>query len=351
MQNSDRAQSDRHTRPFCQHEDLHVRLPFQSTASRALKSVALSGLLLVLIPVWAIDRLFNDIRTRRRSGSVRRIERVSASDLDMTAVMRRGEPVIISGLASELDLPIVPDLKGLRAVARGATNTFEVKVHRAHSPYFLYVGDYGAELDRLETMTLDGFLDAMFEEESNDDECIYRLFGVNDLNGAVGKMIDDLAEGLPDVEGRRSNRGASGIWIGSAGVVTPLHYDAWTGLLFQMTGSKRVLMFPPGERPNLYFTSPFAASKRWSRLPGRSDDADPEAFPRFGRAMRYEAQLDADEALFVPPYWAHEVEALEPNISIPFRYTPRQVDRLNPGFLRPAYEMFDHRFLEDRRAG
>ncbi|MDX2382301.1 MAG: cupin-like domain-containing protein [Acidimicrobiia bacterium] len=328
-----------------------MRLPFRTTVSGALISVALSGLLLVLIPVWAIDRLVNGIRTRRRSGSVRPIERVSASDLDMAAVMRRGEPVIIEGLASELDLRIAPDLDGFRAVAQEATNTFKVKVHRAHSPYFLYVGDYGAELERVETMTLDGFLDAMFEDECSADVCIYRLFGVGDLDGAVGKMIDDLAGALPEVAGRRPDRGASGIWIGSAGVVTPLHHDAWTGLLFQMTGSKRVLMFPPSERPNLYFTSPLAARERWSRLPARSDDADPEKYPRFGRAMRYEAQLHADEVLFIPPYWAHEIEALEPNISIPFRYAARPVDHLNPGFLRPAYEIFDHRFLEDRRAG
>ena len=58
-------------------------------------------------------------------------------------------------------------------------------------PYFLYVGDYGAELARVDEMTLSGFLDFMFDSETSDpDVCTYRLFGVSDLDGAVGDIID-----------------------------------------------------------------------------------------------------------------------------------------------------------------
>ena len=50
------------------------------------------------------------------------------------------------------------------------------------------------------------------------------------------------------------------------------------------------------------------------------------------------------ETLFIPPYWSHEVEALEPNVSIPFRFAARPIDHLNPGFLRPAVEVFHRKF-------
>jgi hypothetical protein len=112
-----------------------------------------------------------------------------------------------------------------------------------------------------------------------------------------------------------------------------------------MTGSKRVLMFPPSERPNLYFTSPLAATDRWSTLPARSDDADPSEFPLYARAHRYEGQLEAGDVLFIPAFWSHEIEALEPNISIPYRFGTRPADQLNPGFLRPAYEIFHRKFV------
>ena len=201
-------------------------------------------------------------------------------------------------------------------------------------------------------MTLSEFLDFMFEgrEQKSPDTCTYRLFAVNDLDDEVGRIIDTMSDGLAALTDRQPDRRASGIWIGSGGVVTPLHHDAWTGLLFQFTGSKRVLMFPPGERSNLYFTSPFAAKDRWSTLPGRSDDADPIRFPRFARAEGFEGQLDAGDVLFIPAFWSHEIEALEPNISIPFRFGTRPIDQLNPGFLRPAYEVFHRKYVEPARA-
>jgi hypothetical protein len=129
------------------------------------------------------------------------------------------------------------------------------------------------------------------------------------------------------------------VWIGSTGVVTPLHHDAWPGILFQTEGSKRVAMYSPRDRSNLSFRNPLAGTGRWSTLPGRSADADPTDFPRLAHAVRHETRLHAGDALVIPPFWAHEVEALEPNISIPFRFAGSKLTYLNPGFLRPASEL------------
>lgn len=295
----------------------------------------------VLIPIWAAHRLVSAVRVRRSTGSRTDIRRVSANDIDLDAVLTSKEPVIIEGLVDKLQLPLVPDLEGLRGLANRCTATFSVKSHKRSAPYFLYVGDYGTELARSDDMTLAEFLEFMFDDrEGRDPEtCTYHLFDVGDLEGEVGTIISSMADGLARMTDREPDPLASGIWIGSTGVVTPLHHDAWTGLLFQLTGSKRVEMFPPVERPNLYFTSPFAATTRWSLLPARSREADPQTFPRFARAAGYAGRLDAGDVLFIPPFWSHEIEALESNISIPFRFGTRRIDELNPGFLRPAYEM------------
>ncbi len=303
------------------------------------------------MPIWTVHRFATGLLVRRPEGSRTPIPRVAATDVDLDEVIAGNRPVVISGLIERLDLPLVPDLDGLRELAHRNSSVFKVRSHSAHAPYFLYVGDYGAELTGTEDMTLASFLDSMFGDPTKrDDTCVYRLFGVNDLDGDIGGIIDSMSEGLATLTDRRPDRSASGIWIGSSGVVTPLHHDAWTGLLFQMTGSKRVLMFPPTERPNLYFTSPFAAKDRWSMLPGRSDDADAADFPRFARAQGFEAQLDAGDVLFIPAFWSHEIEALEANISIPFRFGTRTIDQLNPGFLRPAYEVYRRKYVEPVRS-
>jgi len=316
--------------------------------TRIATSVAISLLVLVLIPIWSVHTAVATVRSRRKTGSTRTIPRHSIDDVALSTVIERGEPVILRGLIDPMDLRVTPDLDGLRQLAATEQDPFKVRVHKSHSPYFLYTGDYGAELDHVEKMSLAEFLDFMFERDPDPDTCTYRLFSVSDLDGAMGSIIDDLSDGLAAMTDRQPDRQACGIWVGSEGVVTPLHHDAWTGLLFQMSGSKRILMFTPDDRPNLSFTSPFAVGDRWSTLPGRSDDADPARHPRLAKATRYEATLEEGEVLFIPPFWSHEIEALEPNISIPFRFRTRPADHVNPGFLRPAYEIFHHRFLEDR---
>ena len=246
-------------------------------------AVALAARVALLIPIWAAHRVWSEVRVRRSAGSRTAIRRVSANEIDLDTVIKANEPVIIEGLVDQLRLPLVPDLEGLRALANRRTARFAVKSHTRSAPYFLYVGDYGTELVRSDDMTLAEFLDFMFDDrEGRDPEtCTYHLFEVDDLDGEIGTIIDSMTDGLARLTDREPDRSASGIWIGSTGVVTPLHHDAWTGLLFQLTGSKRVVMFPPIERVNLSFTSPFAATDRWSLLPARSDEADPRTFPRF----------------------------------------------------------------------
>jgi len=321
----------------------------KTRVSSVATGVGLAGLIGVLTPVWATHRAASRLRTTRRSGTSVDIRRVSLAERSLHDLIADEQPVVITDLIERVDFRDRPVVDGLRQLAATNDRRFKVNVHRRHSPYFLYVGDYGAELDRVEQQTLDEFLDLMFVTGLEADECAYRLFSITDLDGVVARMIDDIVAAIEPLTARQPEPKASGVWIGSTGVVTPLHHDAWTGLLLQMEGSKRVAMYSPTDRANLSFVSPFAPTERWSTLPPRSAEADPDRHPLLAHTTRHEARLDAGETLFIPPFWSHEVEALEANISIPFRFGTRTVDYLNPGFLRPAVEVFHKKYVRTDR--
>jgi hypothetical protein len=311
-------------------------------------AVGLTGLIALLWPLWAAQLAISRLRTGGRTPTPVDISRIDIADTDLRTAMQQRTPVIISGLTASLDLDLLPDLDGLRQLAAEDLQPFRVKTHRDHSPYFLYRGDYGAELDHTSDMDLDEFSRFMFDADQAPGTCTYRLFSVADLDGRVGGIVDDISDRLAERTDASPDRQASGLWIGSRGVVTPLHHDAWTGLLFQFHGAKRIRMFSPRDRTNLYFSSPRTPSAVWSRLPGRSADTDLGEFPRFAHATPYEGQLEAGEVLFIPPYWSHEIEALEANISMPFRFTTSMREYLAPGFRVRALVVFNSMLVQPR---
>jgi hypothetical protein len=108
------------------------------------------------------------------------------------------------------------------------------------------------------------------------------------------------------------------LWISSTGCVTPLHYDLSNGFLCQVRGSKQVWLFDPGQFDRLY--------PRGAQFPGvdnferqsRVDlnHPDYEAFPELRRAAALECRLRQGDTLFIPSTWWHEVETLEPSLSV-----------------------------------
>lgn len=299
--------------------------------------------LVVLVPVAGVYHLW--AHRRGGTGGAVAIERVSAADCDLAALMGRDRPVVIEGLGAELGEGSLPDLATMRRLAVDHGDELDVQIFDPSAPYFLYRGDYGRRLDRVEQLTLDALLDRVFTAGGAGDGAIYHQFDRHGVDGACGDILDRLGAALTVRAERTPAPDVSGIWIGSPGVVTPLHYDAWPGLLIQSEGAKQVTMFSPADADHLYLTSPFEATGPWSELPGRSADADPDRFPRLARARRHEATLRAGDTLFVPPFWAHEIEALEPNISVPLRFGIETRDQFHPRFLRPAYEQLHNSYL------
>ena len=147
----------------------------------------------------------------------------------------------------------------------------------------------------------------------------YYIYGKSYLFEAFPELQKDVAP--PDCLGTTPVSTTS-TWISSQGCVTPLHYDLPNTLLCQVRGSKAVHLFDPAQYDRLYL--------RGERFPGfdnferqsRVDIHHPDfaAFPEFRRAVALEVTLRQGEALFIPSNWFHEVETLEPSISVGFTF-------------------------------
>lgn len=299
--------------------------------------IGLAGLVAVLTPVWFVHLAVSRLRAPRRPVAPVAVPRVDASTVSLAEVMSTGTPVILEGLVGELGLDGAATPDALRALA--ADHRVTMRLFDAARPYFLYSGGYDTvELSRRD-IGVDELLDTMFDTGVDDGAVVYQLFGTSSLGGEIGDVLARFDDAVrPRVE-RATEPRFSGVWIGSPGAVTPLHHDAWPGLLFQTHGRKRLAMYPPGERAQLSFCSPLRGAGRWTDLPGRSADATPDRFPRFHRARRHEGELGPGDVLFIPAYWAHEMEAETANISVPFRFAATPSTYLDPGFLRPASEL------------
>ncbi len=107
------------------------------------------------------------------------------------------------------------------------------------------------------------------------------------------------------------------LWVGLAGHTTCLHYDPFDGILMQLHGSKRLILFPPSQLYNLY---PFPLSTHFEHgLKLRStysqvypEQPDFKAFPKLEQAFahRYEVILNRGDILYIPASWWHEVTAI-----------------------------------------
>jgi len=147
----------------------------------------------------------------------------------------------------------------------------------------------------------------------------YYIYGKSYLFEAFPELLEDVA---PPACLGSTPVSTTSTWISSEGCVTPLHYDLPNTLLCQVRGAKQVWLFDPSHYDRLYL--------RGARFPGfdnfeRQSQVDihhPDlaAFPEFRNAVALTVTLRQGEALFIPSNWFHEVESLEPSISVGFTF-------------------------------
>lgn len=107
------------------------------------------------------------------------------------------------------------------------------------------------------------------------------------------------------------------IWVGPGSHVECLHYDQMDGTLIQLYGTKKIILFPPSQTPNLYPFSIFVHLYRGLEMRSWFSQLYPEkpdfqAFPNYRKALPYKQEifLAPGEVLYIPAGWWHEVSAL-----------------------------------------
>jgi len=100
------------------------------------------------------------------------------------------------------------------------------------------------------------------------------------------------------------------LFAGLGGTLYHCHYDLQPNLHVQLTGRKRFILFPPEDWKHLY---PFPVHHDLDRRSMVDLDApDDVRFPQWSGASGYIVELEAGEALYIPPYWWHHVQSLTP---------------------------------------
>lgn len=134
-------------------------------------------------------------------------------------------------------------------------------------------------------------------------------------------LCDDFEPPLLCALGRLQHVNA---WLGSAGTITPLHFDSYDNVLAQVAGHKYVRLYDADQTPFLYrrhsggdsAADGLAAQGNLSAVDVECPDL--EVFPLFEKARYTEVVLAPGEMLFIPARCWHYVRSLSTSFSASF---------------------------------
>ena len=199
-----------------------------------------------------------------------------------------GTPVILTGAAAHW--------KGLEAwTLEGLSERIgdrEVQVRH-------YAGEHSVSSIRFERASCSEYL-AQLDEGLATDRYLAQL----DIPGQLPELVPEM-DSAPFLGGDSIG---PYLWVGGGGHVEPLHHDfPADGLLVQVRGHKRAVLFGPDQHELLY---PFSALSPFG-LPYFArvnvDRPDLRRHTRFSRAEPWQASIAPGDALFLPAGWWHQV--------------------------------------------
>jgi hypothetical protein len=102
------------------------------------------------------------------------------------------------------------------------------------------------------------------------------------------------------------------IWMGNRATV-PAHYDASQNLACVVAGRRRFTLFSPHLVGKLYIGPPDYAPTNAPVTVADLSQPNDERYPLLAEAMNdaHIAELEPGDAIYIPPLWFHQVEALE----------------------------------------
>jgi len=140
------------------------------------------------------------------------------------------------------------------------------------------------------------------------------------------------------------------IWIGNRATV-PAHFDDSHNIACVAAGRRRFTLLPPQCAPLLYLGPPdYAPTPAPMSVVPNLHQVDQERFPLVAEALQHAfvAELEPGDAIYMPPLWFHQVEALAPHLNILMNYwwrpeaAPERKDDLHVAAMRLAMLAFRH---------
>ncbi len=215
----------------------------------------------------------------------------------------QNRPVLVPGLLG--DSPAVRDWSADHLAARFGDVPVQITAGREGS------ADYEERFrDTVRTVTLADLARMLGETvESND----YYLVARNNFfdNPRLQHLRDELRPPRDIVNDADRRPGATKLWIGPAGTVTPLHYDEHSILFTQVRGRKRFRLVPSFDRDYVY-----PRDKYYSDVD--PEQVDPARHPLFAHASVMEVEVGPGDGLFIPVGWWHWARSLSVSISATF---------------------------------
>ena len=146
---------------------------------------------------------------------------------------------------------------------------------------------------------------------------------------------DEFPELLQDIKTPawiNDQRPAINLWFGSAGNVTPLHYDHTNNFFAQVYGRKHLTLFDPMQTDLLY---PYPLESPASHVSFIDlEQPDLEKYPKFRETRTLAGVIEPGELLYLPAYWWHHVRSLQISISVNFWWAPGFEQNFLPNALR-----------------
>jgi hypothetical protein len=133
---------------------------------------------------------------------------------------------------------------------------------------------------------------------------------------SIAAQCAKVSEVIPGFQDENPLRALPGVvpnfWLGNA-LTVPVHHDHPYNLACVVAGRRRFTLFAPQQVGNLYI-GPLEHTPSGAPISVVHPKApDFERYPRYREALAeaWVAELDPGDALYIPPLWFHQVEALE----------------------------------------
>jgi len=133
---------------------------------------------------------------------------------------------------------------------------------------------------------------------------------------AIAAQCAKVSEVLPGFLDENTLRALPGVvpnfWLGNA-LTVPVHHDHPYNLACVVAGRRRFTLFAPAQVGNLYI-GPLEHTPSGAPISVvHPQSPDFERYPRYREALASArvAELEPGDALYIPPLWFHQVEALE----------------------------------------